>query len=83
MSTKLTLTLENKIIKKAKKYAKDEGRSLSKIIENYLQSVTANQNGHEYEMTPVVKSLRGAFKAPAEFDYKSELEDSLTEKYLK
>jgi len=31
--------------------------------------------------TPVVKSLKGSFKAPAAFDYKNELTKALNEKY--
>ena len=34
MTTKLTLTIEQHIIEKAKVYAKSKGRSLSDIIEN-------------------------------------------------
>ena len=37
MNTKLTLTIEQAIIEKAKFYAKEKGRSLSDIIENYLK----------------------------------------------
>jgi predicted CopG family antitoxin len=40
MNTKLTLTIEQKIIEKAKKYANEKGRSLSDIIENYLKAIT-------------------------------------------
>jgi len=36
MNTKLTLTIEESIIEKAKSYARKNGRSLSDIIENYL-----------------------------------------------
>ena len=32
MTTKLTLTVEEEVIKKAKKYAKKTGRSLSELI---------------------------------------------------
>ena len=34
MNTKLTLTIEQDVIEKAKKYAKDKVRSLSSLIEN-------------------------------------------------
>ncbi|MGB1451779.1 MAG: DUF6364 family protein, partial [Marinirhabdus sp.] len=40
MNTKLTLTIERKIIEKAKNYAKGKNRSLSDIIENYLKTLT-------------------------------------------
>ena len=37
MSTKLTLTIQGEIIERAKNYAKEQNRSLSDIIENYLK----------------------------------------------
>ena len=43
MNTKLTLTIEQDIIKKAKEYAKNNNRSLSIIIENYLKVLTKDQ----------------------------------------
>ncbi|GEM_PF-1491281 len=38
MATKLTLTVEERIIEKAKAYAKQTGRSLSELVENYLDT---------------------------------------------
>ncbi len=40
MTTKLTLTIEKSIIEKAKDYARKTGRSLSDLIEIYLDSTT-------------------------------------------
>jgi len=40
MTTKLTLTVEEGVIKKAKSYAKQTGRSLSDLVEKYLETVT-------------------------------------------
>ncbi len=82
MNTKLTLTIEQSIIKKAKKYAQNRGQSLSDVIENYLKVITKDEGRTEIEITPLTKSLRGSFKAPANFDYKKELPKSLSEKYL-
>ena len=81
MNTKLTLTIERAIIERAKKYAKQKGRSLSGIIENYLKAITKEDSKADTEMTPLIKSLRGSFKAPADFDYKKELSKGLSEKY--
>ena len=81
MNTKLTLTIEQAIIKQAKIYAKEKGRSLSEIIENYLKAITKEQKTEE-ELTPLVKSLRGSFKAPESYNYKKELSKGLSEKYL-
>ena len=80
MNTKLTLTIDETIIGKAKKYAEEKGRSLSDIIENYLKIITDDEQG--VELTPTVKSLKGSFKAPKNFVYKKELSKSLTKKYL-
>jgi hypothetical protein len=82
MSTKLTLTIEGAIIKKAKLYASKEERSLSDLIENYLKALTTEEKTQENELTPTVKSLKGSFKLPAHFDYKKEVTDRLSEKYL-
>ena len=82
MNTKLTLTIEQTIIEKAKKYAKSKGRSLSDIIENYLKVITKEESKADIEITPLTKSLRGSFKAPRDFDYKKELSKGLSQKYL-
>lgn len=82
MNTKLTLTIEQTIIEKAKKYAHGKGRSLSDIVENYLKAITKEDNNESIGLTPIVKSLKGTFKAPQNIDYKKELSKRLTEKYL-
>ena len=81
MNTKLTLTIDEPVIERAKAYAKGKGRSLSDIIENYLKAITMEQRESDPKITPLVKSLMGSFKAPADFDYKKELANGLTEKY--
>lgn len=82
MNTKLTLTIEQTVIEKAKKYARLKGHSLSDIIENYLKVITKDENKTNIDIAPITKSLKGSFKAPADFDYKKELSKSLSEKYL-
>jgi len=82
MNTKLTLTIEQSIIEKAKKYANDKGRSLSSIIENYLKVITKEEVVGDIKLTPIVKSLKGSFKAPRNLNYKKEISKRLSEKYL-
>ena len=81
MNTKLTLTVEQSIIERAKLYAKGKGRSLSDIIENYLKALTTELKTTE-NISPLTKSLRGSFKAPESFDYKEELSKGLSKKYM-
>lgn len=83
MNTKLTLVLEQEIIQKAKDYAKEKNRSLSSIIENYLKSLTKEEVKKEtVKVSPIVKSLRGSFKLPKDFDYKEELIKAIEKKHL-
>ena len=83
MNTKLTLTIEQDIIERAKNYAKDKNRSLSDIIENYLKMLTKTDRNQEVKkLNPIVKSLKGSFKMPKDMNYEKELGSRLEEKYL-
>jgi hypothetical protein len=82
MNTKLTLTIERSVIEKAKRYARERERSLSDLIENYLKALTDEKEPNDMDLSPTLKQLRGSFKLPKDFDYKKELTDALTKKYL-
>lgn len=85
MSSKLTLTIDKKVIDGAKKYARGHGRSLSNLIENYLQSLVEEPEaaGYESPYSPLVRSLKGAIRIDAKgISYKEILEDELLKKYL-
>ena len=81
MQTKLTITLEKSIIEQAKTYAKEKGRSLSELIENYLK-VVLEDNQKDIKISASVKKLQGSIKLPGDFDYKKELAKSISQKYL-
>ena len=81
MITKLTLTVEEKVIKQAKLYAKSTGRSLSEIIENYLQSLT-EKHGENQKLSPKLSKIVGVVKLPGDFDEKAELEEYFRQKHL-
>ena len=58
-------------------------RSLSGIVENDLRATTDEGPAIEdIKLSPLIKSMKGAFKAPADFNYKEEMEKVLAEKYL-
>ncbi|WP_339792809.1 MAG: DUF6364 family protein [Imperialibacter sp.] len=83
MSTKLTLTIEKSVIERAKSYAEKNGQSLSHVVETYLRSVTKEETTKEIAFSPMIKSLKGSFKAPSDFSYKEQLEKALAKKYLR
>ena len=80
MITKLTLTIEEAVISSAKKYAGKQGKSLSAIVENFLKSVTAQEEMPK-TLSPKVLKLMGVIELPDDFDYKKEMGSALDEKY--
>ncbi len=80
MTTKLTLTVEKSVIERAKSYAKNTGRSLSEIIENYLTTITKESANNE--LSPKLKKLVGVVTLPEDFDEKAALRAALEEKHL-
>jgi len=80
MTTKLTLTVEKEVIERAKSYAKHSGRSLSELIEQYLDTITQEKTSEK--ASPKLKKLIGAVKLPKDFDEKKELQSYLSKKHL-
>ena len=80
MNTKLTLSLDKTVIDKAKSYAKNTGRSLSEIVENYFENLTSNSQD-ETEIHPKVKKLIGRITLPPAFDEDKVKEEHYREKY--
>jgi hypothetical protein len=82
MHTKLTLSIEESLIEKAKQFARARGRSLSELVENYLYFLIREEPANEEDFPATVRSLKGSIKVPAGFNYKEELTKSLEDKYL-
>ena len=82
MNTKLTLNVDDEVIRKAKMVAKSRGRSLSDLVEAYLRLISENQETGAEEISPKVRALRGSFRLPVDFDYKQELADAIALKHL-
>ncbi|WP_316785752.1 DUF6364 family protein [Pedobacter frigiditerrae] len=83
MDSKLTLKLNENIIERAKKYASNKNLSLSRLIENYLDSLTREQSD-DFEISPFVKSISSGKSIPVEAEYKKlreEYVDSLDTKH--
>ena len=79
MSSKLTLSIDETIVRRAKEYAHQRGKSLSKVIEQYLAYVSKNALPPG-EITPEVAALADVLPASvADRDWKFEY---LSEKYL-
>lgn len=92
MTTKLTLSIDKKVIEKSKKYAAAQNRSLSDLVEAYLRAITESKPeskslGNKIpEMTDKVRKLRGSFKLPhgldiKDLDYKEVIREQIIKKY--
>lgn len=84
MDTKLTLKLDKTVINRAKAYAAAHNRSLSKVIESYLKSLTdlsPEINEDKYELSDFVKKMATGVSIPADLDHKNERGTMLSEKY--
>jgi hypothetical protein len=82
MITKLTLTLQKEVIESAKKYAAEQGRSLSDLVENYFKLLTEQKPITKVKEPPAqYKRLKGILKVEQDFDYKTMLEEELTKRH--
>jgi hypothetical protein len=80
MSSKLALAIDQKVIHFANKYARNQGCSVSNIVETYLKTL-AEVNEEENDFSPRLKSLIGAVSLPEDTNYKDLLTDPLQVKY--
>ncbi len=62
MTTKLTLRLDERLISKAKRYSERSGKSVSQIVADFFAAMDADEDIPGTEISPRVRSLRGAFK---------------------
>ena len=82
MSTKLTLTLDNEIILTAKQYARENGISLSKMVEHYFKGITKDVSWDNSPIPPITKELSGFAKMSTSKSDKELLAAALENKYL-
>jgi hypothetical protein len=70
--SKLTLSVDGRIVSRAKTYAKRRGVSVSKLVEDYLAAV-AKPDSQSIKETPVLNSLRGCLKKGRIEEYRKHL----------
>jgi len=58
METKLTLKLDKAVIQSVKKYAKNNNKSLSKLVEQYFRKLVS-ENEEKSRYSPLVEELSG------------------------
>ena len=79
MDAKLTLKLDSEVILRAKTYARQRKTSISRLVEQFLDSLTDREA--EEELTPMVKRLSGVIQLPEDYDFKSDRSSHLENKH--
>jgi hypothetical protein len=70
MATKLTLRMDEQLIKLAKNYARQSGKSLSKLVADFFAILNPEPEEDPSKISPNVKSLQGIMR-----DYRVTPED--------
>jgi len=83
MNTKLTLKLNKRSIERAKRYAKRNKQSLSRIVENYFEIISDKGLSNDIEISPNVLELTGIIKLSDDVNIKELYGKHLEDKYSK
>jgi len=59
METKLTLKLDKAVIQSVKKYAQNNNKSLSKLVESYFRNLVSESDKKKSMYSPLVEELSG------------------------
>lgn len=86
MTAKLTLSIDEEVIKKAKLKAKQEGKSLSAMVEDYLVFASSDikiKTKPKKEYADLVNRLAGSLKAklPKNVTDKELIQQAIIERY--
>ena len=86
--SQLTITLDDNLMQAAQAYAQRHGQELEALVARLLTEAVrpaapepAAPALTTEQRLAIVRKLAGSLKAPADFDYKKELEEGLREKY--
>jgi hypothetical protein len=70
--SKLTLSVDKNVVHRARRYAKEQGTSISRLVETYLAAVARPESG-DVQDAPILSSLRGSLKKADLADYRRHL----------
>jgi len=81
MNKKLTLSLNETVIEKAKLYAENTGNSLSGLVEDYFEKITGSYA--RPNISERLQAIAGKIELAPNFDDELELRKAMEEKHLK
>jgi hypothetical protein len=86
MTKKLTLSVNEKTIEKAKRISRKRGKSISKMIEEYLDSINEKETQEETAVDKIKKIMnkyRDKIKISENTNYKDQIKEWRYEDYIK
>jgi hypothetical protein len=70
---KLTLSVKDEVVKRAKRYAGRHGTSVSRLVERFLDQVARDPD--QIEEPPILRRLRGSLKGSSPAAYRRYLKE--------
>ena len=80
MTRKLTLSINEKTVEKAKRISRKRGKSISKMVEEYLNSITEKEEQKASAVDKIKKIMKGRI-TNKNLDWKKVKEEHLSKKY--
>ncbi len=80
MKTRLTLIIEKDIVEQAKRYAKNNGQSLSHLVEIFLNNISTKDS--TLKSSSKLNKIVGAIKLPLNFNEKNERRNYFENKHM-
>ncbi len=77
--SKLTLSVDADVVAGAKRYAKEQGTSVSRLVETYLTALARPQRIADKDLPPITRRLSGVLRG-VKFEKKDYI-DYLVRKY--
>lgn len=85
MTRKLTLSINEKTVLKARRISRKRGKSISRMVEEYLNSIVEKENKTDpiEEIMEIMKKHKSKIPLPADGNYNKMVNDWRYEEYLK
>jgi flagellar biosynthesis chaperone FliJ len=81
MTTKLTLSINEEIVKKAKRISQIRGKSVSKIVEEYINSLPEKEPKKTASIRQISNKLKEGVSIPEDINYKQFIRDNRYQDY--
>jgi hypothetical protein len=80
MKIRLTLIIEKDVVEKVKRYAKNNGKSLSYLVETFLNNISKKDS--TLKSSSKLNKIMGAVKLPPNFNEKNERNNYFENKHM-